>query len=216
MNKLIYADLLHDSLVKNANLPCLHIKRAGHYQSWTYTDFYKDLNRLCSILRKHGLKKGTNAIVVGENSPEWIIAFHGIILTGACSVPIDPNIPPSEIESIVTTTEAKIVFCSKVYLKLFRALKEKYSFIERIVLLDAFSEEKEPHFEKYLSHGNEDKDAFVSEFNPNDPMVIIFTSGTTGKAKGVVLSQKNYTVVSRYAVPRMQMNKEDTVCAVLP
>lgn len=216
MNKLIYAELLHASLIKNANRPCLHIKREGQYQSWTYSDLYKDLNRLCYLLRKHGLKKGTNAIIIGENSPEWIIAFHAIFLTGACSVPVDPNIPPSEIESIVSITEAKVVFCSKAYLPLFRVLKEKYSFIERIIILDTSSQEREPRFDRYLSHGNEDRDAFSLEFKPDDPIAIIFTSGTTGIPKGVVLAQKNYTVVSRYAIPRMRMNQEDTVCAVLP
>jgi long-chain acyl-CoA synthetase len=212
----VYTDILQNTLIKNSNRPCFHIKREGRYQSWTFSDFHKDLNKLCSVLKKHGLKKGTNAVVIGENSPEWVIAFHAIILTGACTIPVDPNIPPSEIESIISITEAKVVFCSKVYLNLFRALKEKYEFLERIVLLDPTSEEKEPRFEKYLAHGNEDKEAFYLQFQPDDPMVIIFTSGTTGKAKGVVLCQKNYSIVAKYGIPRMQMSHEDTVCAVLP
>src|SRR5690606_8895922 len=110
--------------------------------SWTYADFHRNLNRLCSVLKKHGLKKGHNAIVIGENSPEWVIAFHGIFLTGACAVPVDPNIPPSEIESILSITEAKIVFCSPVYLNLFRTLKQKYGFPDKIVLLANHSDEK--------------------------------------------------------------------------
>jgi long-chain acyl-CoA synthetase len=216
MNKLLYSDILQNSLIKYAAYPCLHIKRNGAYESWTYGEFHIDLNKLCSLLKRQGLRKGTNAVVIGENTPEWTIAYHAILLTGACTVPIDPNIPPSEIESILEATETKIVFCSKTYLNLFRSLKSKFSFLEKIILLDNDTSEKEPGFQQYLKNGNEDRDAFYVEFSPDDPMVIIFTSGTTGKAKGVVLCQKNYTVVSRCGIERLKKTSDDVVCAVLP
>ncbi|NLD99105.1 MAG: AMP-binding protein [Fibrobacter sp.] len=216
MNNLVYTDMLYKSLTTNANRPALHIKREGRYQSWTYSDFHRDLNRLCYLLKKQGVKKGVNALVIGENSPEWIIAYHGIILSGGCTVPVDPNIPPSEIESILSITEAKVVFCSPVYLSLFRMLKEKYHHLEKIILLDSKSDGKEPAFDQYIKSGNEEKEAFSHSFQPDDPMVIIFTSGTTGKAKGVVLTQKNFTAIGRYGIPRMKANAEDTMCAVLP
>ncbi|MBN1309231.1 MAG: AMP-binding protein [Chitinispirillaceae bacterium] len=216
MNEHVYIDLLAESVKKHESLPCLHIKRAGTYTSWTYGAFHRDLNRLASVLKKHGLRKGVNAIVIGENMPEWIIAYHAIILTGACTVPVDPNIPAVEIESILATTEAKIVFCSTVYLGLFRQLKGKYRFLEQIILLDPGSEEKEPRFDRFIAEGDGSIDAFSTRFGPDDPMVVIFTSGTTGKAKGAVLCQKNFTAVCRHAVPRMKVDSNDTVCAVLP
>lgn len=216
MNKQVYADLLHQSVLQNAHRPCLHIKRDGKYLSWSYADFHKDLNRLSSALKKSGLRKGFNAIVIGENSPEWIIAYNAIMLCGACTVPVDPGIPPSEIESILSVTEAKVVFCSRTFLNLFKTLKEKYSHLEKIVVLDNKPDGKEVIFEEYLKTGNDEKDAFGTVFNPDDPMIIIFTSGTTGKAKGVVLTQKNFTAISIHGIPRMRASAEDTMCAVLP
>jgi long-chain acyl-CoA synthetase len=216
MNEHVYVELLHQSVLKHAHLPCLHIKRNGKYLSWSYSDFHKDLNRLSSALKKLDLKKGTNAIVIGENSPEWIIAYNAIILTGACTVPVDPGIPPSEIESILSITEAKVVFCSKIFLNLFRTLKQKHQHLEKIVLLESESDDKEPAFEEFLRSGNEEKDAFLPVFSPDDPMVIIFTSGTTGKAKGVVLTQKNFTAIGVHGIPRMRAGVHDTMCAVLP
>lgn len=216
MNGNVYADLLAQSLKTHAALPCLHIKRSGAYVSWTYGKFHQDLNRLFSVLTKIGLKKGTTGIVIGENSPEWIIAYHAIMLTGACTVPIDPNIPASEIESIVTATKPRVVFCSGVYLNLFRKFKKIYGFIEKIVLLETATDQKEPLFNQFIADGNKSADAFAGPFDPEDPMVIIFTSGTTGKAKGVVLCQRNFTSVCLHAIPRMKIGKEDIVCAVLP
>jgi long-chain acyl-CoA synthetase len=216
MNKSVYADLLNDVIQKHSNKDCFHIKRNGRYATWKYCDFKNDLNSLTDQLKKHGLRKGTNGIVIGENSPEWVIAYHAILLTGACTVPVDPNIPPSEIESILSFTESKVVFCSRVYINLFRTLKDKYSFIEKIIVLEPDYTDKEPTYKKVVSQGNIHKDAFSVEFTPDDPMVIIFTSGTTGNAKGVVLCQKNFTAVTRYGIPRMKLSSVDTVCAVLP
>lgn len=216
MNEHVYVELLHQSVLKHAHRPCLHIKRDGKYLSWSYSDFHKDLNRLSSALKKLGFKKGTNAIVIGENSPEWIIAYNAIMLTSACTVPVDPGIPPSEIESILSITEAKVVFCSRIFLNLFRTLKQKYQHLEKIVLLESKPDVKEAAFEEFLKSGNEEKDAFLSVFDPDDPMVIIFTSGTTGKAKGVVLTQKNFTAISVHGIPRMRADSQDTMCAVLP
>lgn len=216
MNNQVYIDLLGEAVRTYASNQCLHIKRKGVYTSWTYHTFHEDLNRLSGLLKKHGLKRGVNAVVIGENSPEWVIAYHAIILTGACTVPVDPNIPPEEIESIVSTTQARVIFCSKVYLGLFRDLKKRLNCIDLIIILDIEGEEPESRFDQFISHGNREKDAFSTSFKPDDPMVIIFTSGTTGKAKGVVLTQKNFTSVCRHAVPRMKINSNDTVCAVLP
>lgn len=84
-------------------------------------------------------QKGGNAVVIGENSPEWIIAYHAILFSGTCTVPIDPNIPPSEIESIVTTTRARIVFCAKLFLPFFRSLQKKHACIKKLVVLEPSS-----------------------------------------------------------------------------
>jgi len=216
MNESVYISILDASTREHSSRDCLHVKRNNRYTTWTYGSFRQDCNRLCAVLKKHGIKQGVNAVVIGENSPEWIIAFHAIILAGGCTVPIDPNIPPDEIETIITTTKAKVVFCSGIFADLFKTLSAKHRCISKIVLLEQSTEGKVPVFNDYLQTPAALSDAFSTPFTPDDPMVIIFTSGTTGKAKGVVLTQKNFTTVCLQGIPRMQITKNDTVCAVLP
>jgi long-chain acyl-CoA synthetase len=216
MNPHLYTDLLHNACVKHSANDCLHIKRDGQYKTWTYGDFHRDLNKLSSVLIKYGLKKGTTAAVIGENTPEWVIAYHAILLTGACTVPIDPNIPAAETEAIITLMGVRVVFCSPAFVQFFGTLRKKVSSIEKIIVLSPDWAGEEPGFYRILSDGNPDHDGFCESFDPDDPMVIIFTSGTTGRPKGVVLCQKNYTTVGNHAIPRMELTSADTVLSVLP
>jgi long-chain acyl-CoA synthetase len=216
MNKHLYTDLLLQTCETHAGRECLHIKRDGQYKTWTYADFHRDLNKLCSVLKKQGLGKGMNAAVIGDNSPEWVISFHAILLTGACAVPIDPNIPATEIETILTATESTVVFCSPVFVPLFRSLAEHSAFRGAVIVLSPDWTGTEPNFYRFLGDGTHDFNGFSEPFTPDDPMVIIFTSGTTGKPKGVVLCQKNYTAVGNHAIARMELGPDDTVLSVLP
>jgi long-chain acyl-CoA synthetase len=216
MNKYCYVDLLGYACIEYARLPALHIKRQGRYETWTFAGFRRDCNRLSSVLGRHGLGKGQCAAVIGENSPEWVIAYHAILLTGACTVPIDPGIPAEEIETIVSVTGTEIVFCSPLYEGIFRSIGRKRASLKKIVSFGDKPAEDCERYRQFIDQGDERHDAFSGDFHPDDPMVIIFTSGTTGAPKGVVLAQRNFTPVANYAIPRMKLGAGDTVLAVLP
>jgi long-chain acyl-CoA synthetase len=216
MDQHVYADILCKSITDNATRPCMHIKRNGAYQTWTYADFHKDINRLVSALKKHGYSDGDTLVVTGDNTPEWVFAWHCGFLAGGRTVPIDPNLPAPEIREIVSQTRPKFVFCSKNFVKLFEEIKLESGFISDIIVDDVHFTEAEKTFARFISEGDPGADAFARQFKPEDTTVIIFTSGTTGKAKGVVLTQRNFTAISLSAIPRMKAGPGDTMMAVLP
>jgi long-chain acyl-CoA synthetase len=216
MNRHVYADLLQKSIKDNAGRPCMHIKRNGAYQTWTYADFHRDLNRLVSALKKHGFSDGDNLVVIGDNSPEWVIAWHCGFLAGGRTVPVDPNLPAPEIREIISQTRPKFVFCSKSFVSLMREIQSESGFISAIIVDDGQCSGAPITFAGFISKGDPDNNAFARQFNPDDGTVIIFTSGTTGKAKGVMLSQKNFTAISLSGIPRMKAGPDDTMLAVLP
>lgn len=218
MPKQLYNEFLRESVRKYFAKPCMHIKRQGKYQDWTYGDFQRDCNNLVSMLEKSGFAAGTHGIVIGENIPEWVIAYHAIILAGGCTVPIDPNLPGDEIHEIVRVTEPRVIFCSLNFLPFMQDMKGEFPCIRDIILLD---QQTAPDaaiktFSQCVALGSPETDAFQKSFSPDHPVAVLFTSGTTGKAKGAVLTMKNFSIIGPVGAQRMHLTAEHTMVAVLP
>ena len=210
-----YSALLRASLLRNAARPCFHFKRDTTWQTMTYEQFHRLLNRMTDALKKTGFGPGDNGVVIGENSPEWVIAYHAFFCAGGRTVPIDPHLPAAEIREIVRLTSARFIVCSKELFDLFLELRDECSFIKKMLVLYEPPGANERSLFAFCSSGA-DVDALARPFLPDDPTVIIFTSGTTGKAKGVALNQRNFIGTPLHAVPRMKVDAADTMLAVLP
>jgi long-chain acyl-CoA synthetase len=216
MNQHVYSELLLDSLQRYRDRDCFHIKRNGAYTSWTYGDVHRDLNRCSDALRKSGLKRGDRVAVIGENTPEWVLAYHAVIFAGGITVPIDPNIPAEEIAEILRVTESRAIFCSRTFVPTIREIQRTCPALKTVIVLEPETDAPDRSIYQFMNEGDPAHDIARQSFEPEDHMVIIFTSGTTGKAKGVILMQKNYTAAGRYAIPRMHLTPETTVLAILP
>ncbi len=194
----------------------MHIKRDNAYRTWTYADFHRDINKCVSAIKKTGLQSEGKCIVIGENTPEWVIAWHSGFISGGITVPVDPNLPAREIREIVFQTKPSIVFCSKPFVTLFSELSSEFNFQTIIVVLSQSYEGPKQTFSSFCAAGDEWDNAFDLKCSPEKIAVVIFTSGTTGKAKGVMLCQRNFTAISLFAIPRMKVGAGDTMLAVLP
>lgn len=211
-----YVGQLAQAIERFAKKPCLHIKRDGRYVQWSYEQFGIDTNRVAHALSGCGVTTKHTVVVIGPNCPEWVLAYHGAILAGGCAVPIDPNLPAEEIGEIVRITQARVIFCALPYFNLFRQLKREHSFITRIVVLDDTAPKGACSFCSFLGSAQKLPDYYCRPFAPSQPAAIVFTSGTTGKAKGAVLTQTNLSTVSLYGPRRMRLDHTDTMLAVLP
>ena len=216
MNPLLYTDILQHNLEQFRTRPCLHIKRNNQWLTWTYEDVRRDLNRLVSFLKQNGYSAGSHGMVIGENTPEWIISYHALFLAGGCTLPVDPNLPENEIREILRQTAPKVIFCSPGFYSFFESLRTKGELQCRILTLPSEEKPTNNDYAEALKQGNSNTDAFSLPFSPNDPLAILFTSGTTGKAKGAVLLQRNFVTASQSGIPRMKIKPEHVFAAVLP
>jgi long-chain acyl-CoA synthetase len=227
MNIAVYSDLVRDSLLRNRDKDCFHIKRRGEYLTYTYGDVHRILNGVVDALWQNGLREGDSGIVIGANGPEWVVAYHAYFLAGGRTVPVDPSLPIEEIREILRLTQATFIMCSEAFIPVFLDLKKEIPFIKKIIVLESDApgslsfNEREPggefsSFNEFCASGNAESDAFSRQFSPDDHIITIFTSGTTGKAKGVMLSQRNLTAAPVHGLPRMKVDGSDTMLAVLP
>lgn len=218
MGLRIYSDIVKRAIGNFGDKTAMIISRDGKYKCWSFNQFRDQINALSHALKKRGFSHESRGIVIGANTPEWVIAYHTIFFAGSCTVPVDPNLPVDELEEILSRSRAEVLFCDSQYLPLFEKLRKKYPHLKTVVKLTGTASVKSNSisFEDLLSEGDSSVSVFDRQFQPDDPMAILFTSGTTGQSKGVVLTQKNFCGPAEYGFDMMGVTSEDRVMAVLP
>ncbi|MDR0495775.1 MAG: AMP-binding protein [Treponema sp.] len=148
--------------------------------SLNYAESLKYIEALARWLHGKGVRRGDRVAVTGKNAPEWAIAYLGILFAGAVVVPIDYQLKLEEIELLVRTAEAKILFVDE----------EKHEHFVKSPggMTDVISLKKETGNYIYNLDGPQ---AEIEQAVETDLAAILFTSGTTGNPKGVMLSHQN-------------------------
>jgi long-chain acyl-CoA synthetase len=148
--------------------------------SLSYNESLKLIEAVAHWLYSKGIRKGDKIAVTGKNSPEWTIAYLGILFAGAVVVPIDYQLKNEEINLLIKTAGASILFVDE----------EKYDAYaaDRRDLKEVVSLKKGLGAYIYELDG---PDAQIEEAEEFDLAAILFTSGTTGNPKGVMLTHKN-------------------------
>jgi long-chain acyl-CoA synthetase len=148
--------------------------------SLNYTETLVIIEALARWLANEGIRRGDRVAVTGKNSPEWAIAYLGILFAGAVVVPIDYQLRTEEIDLLVTTSEAKILFVDE----------EKHGHYTRNPgkLSKVISLKK--GVGKYIYELDGPKSE-IEQAVEHDLAAILFTSGTMGNPKGVMLTHHN-------------------------
>ena len=170
-----------------------------------FTQWRDDVRHLGTALIARGLRE-ENIAIVGENSYGWCCAFFGVMAIGSVTVPVDKELPVEDIDGIISTTACKAVIYGKAAEEKIKELLEKGGLksAELLVSIEPESNikpelagekklisiaELEAEGEKLYKGG--DNSYYDYKIDVNRLASIVFTSGTTGKGKGVMLSQAN-------------------------
>lgn len=187
--------------------------------SYTYRQMGGDVKKIAALLKSMGVKRGDKVALLGNNMPNWGLAFFSISWAGATVVPILPDFHTNEIKSIIEHSEAKVMFVSEgLYKNLDDEITRK---LEQLILIENFavipegaSEKELPNLKTSLS------DISVLEIpekvDEEDLASIIYTSGTTGNSKGVMLTHKNLMWTTEKSFTLQDISAEDRFISVLP
>lgn len=181
-------------------------------KSVTYKELNQQVDRFASGLFAQGIGKGDGVALLLGNSPEFVIAYYGILRLGASVVPINPLFTPAEISYILDNSQAKAVIAHVSLEPKILAVKEQLKNLELVIYTDGKDQECTwEHLMETSDHIFENP--FIHE---DDIAVILYTSGTTGKPKGVLLSHRNLTSNADSLSKLIELHEEDRVVAVLP
>ncbi|MGD9489159.1 MAG: AMP-binding protein [Calditrichaceae bacterium] len=167
----------------------------------TYAEFAHKVEQLKLYLTKIGLKKNDKIVILGNSTPNWAIAFMAVTTLGCVAVPVMDEFPEADIQNILKHSEATGIFISEY---LFQSMDIPSITKMKVVLsLSDFMPlpDKEEHKniwehiqnlpKKIIKSLEKDPDYKKAEIHENDLAEILYTSGTTGQSKGVMLTHKN-------------------------
>ncbi len=178
----------------------------GTKRSWSYSGVLAEVKRLSSWLAANGVRHGDRIAVSGKNSPEWAVVYLAALYSGAIICPLDYALHLEEIENLLERSEPKFFFVDD----------EKYShFSQKKCPFGVYSlspKEKE----KYVLNLPRLEGGDVQKPLSEETAAILFTSGTTGIPKGVMLSHKNIVSDTYIAQSHMRLYETDVFYALLP
>jgi len=205
-------------------------KIAYHFkgQDTSYAEFDQSIARFASALRELGVEKGDHVAFLLGNTPHFLISLYATMRLGATAIPINPIYTPDEISYILKDSDAKAVVALDLLLPLIEKADGAFPSIRTYIICETSTD---THGKiNTLPEGVRGKvKAFTSlvasslpevlaleEIDPHDSAVILYTSGTTGRPKGAMLTHENLFSNARDTADYLGFTTTDKILATLP
>lgn len=193
MKTAIEASIEKNSEGRNAFM----YRKGGEIVEVSYSDFYRDTKEIGTALVDLGFGKDDKIACIGPNCYEWITVFLAVLNGESVFVPVDKELPIEEIAFVINNSDTEVLFYASVYDERIKANKELFKNVKYFVNFDAKEDDGEYLSYKRLKERGakllDENDTRYTSMTPAEYelKMIVFTSGTTGTAKGVMLSLHN-------------------------
>lgn len=217
-----FAQLLNQISREYANKDAI-LYRSGkqrEFTRWSFSKYGEECRRVARGLLAAGLTKGDRVILWAENRPEWMSVWMGTVIAGIYIVPVDFLATEQECINIIKITKAKAFFYSGRKKDFAAGLSSNGISMSVKVCISPESENapvgQETEYDHFGKNANDAVLPPIDSISPNHPCSIVFTSGTTGFAKGVTLSHKNIIANASAAIRILNPKSDDVFMDVLP
>ncbi len=204
-------ETFHISAVTYAERPCW-TDPAKKGVKLTYAQAEEKIYSVSSWLRERGVTKNSHIAITGKNSPQWAVAFFSVQYAGSVSVPLDNTLHPAELENIISFGDISMVFGDKERLD---SLSEEVR--QKLTLVCLEENDSYPYIMDLKGPENlrcpSQKSAYTQS---EDLAVMLFTSGTMGNPKGVMLTNENLISCAYLSQGLMNIHPEDVFYIILP
>ena len=186
---------------------------------YTYEEGRSYVRELATEFISMGMRD-TNVAIIGEASPEWVFSYFALMSIGAVTVPIDKDLPVDDMASILNTAACPFVVFSSLIAEKIKSVKELVPSLSGFVEMGDSTEDFATNLDTVRAEGkakydNGDRSYYDYEIDPKKLASIVFTSGTTGKGKGVMLTTENICMDMQQGMYNFNIT-ERTMCVLPP
>lgn len=186
----------------------------------TYAEFSHKAHALAAGLTAMELA-GKRIAVIGETSPEWVATYLAVTASGGVIIPMDKELAIGEIEGLLASVDAEAIVYSASFNQKMMSVMEEHPTLRIFVPMepaDGYTAEKTVPFAEILKMGEKslEEGYLLPDRDPEALAVMLFTSGTTGSSKCVMLSEKNICACVNAACNTVNFNENDVTVSVLP
>lgn len=197
---------IQETATRYPDKTAVQMKVDNAYRKYAYRDLVKGVASAARSLSEQGIGKGDRVALLSENRPEWIFAYLSTVSLGAVIVPLDAQLTEREVALLLANSEAKAVFVSA-------ACRPKLPRNHSLMIFSFDPGEGLSFHEMLTAHPDAEIPPAPS---PGDMAALLYTSGTTGDPKGVMLSNGNLASNAASVVQLDILNPEDNLLCILP
>ncbi len=209
----LVSDLLLEAAIKQPHKDAVIHKK----ETFDYTTLANTANAIASGLNTIGLNKGDRVGIYLPKQPETVISFFATNLAGGIFVPINPMLKQKQVKHILSDCNVRVLITSKErYKSLENALKDCHDLNTVVLTSDEAPHSITQHTITWKQLASDANNLKPTARIDTDAAAILYTSGSTGNPKGVVVSNKNIVAGAQSVASYLNNTKDDRLLAVLP
>jgi long-chain acyl-CoA synthetase len=203
-----FYELLQSTITRFGSRPAVLVQRRETLESYTYEQLSGMAERVATFLKQQGVGPRDRCAILADNDAHWVATYIGILRLGAVAVPLDTAYKAKQVAALLKDSGARHIFTSPKYLETVRDGVAQSGLAVSVHLL---------HGEGAFDFAQAPIESLPPcPARPEDPAVMLYTSGTTGDPKGVVLTHGNLLAESEAVFDRVQVSEHDSILGVLP
>jgi long-chain acyl-CoA synthetase len=194
------SQMLEEAAQEHGPRLALKMRRGLRLEKYTYQDLWRHAQCTAGFLQNRGMEKGERVLLWAPNSPSWVIAYLGVLIGGGVVVPLDVQSTPNFVANVVAQTEPILALLSTSIPEAARPLSVSTIHLENLPYLFTHGQVvfQQPHIQG------------------QDLAEIMYTSGTTGEPKGVMLTHRNLVYNVETGRQMIPVNPESKALSLLP
>jgi len=189
---------------------------------YTYTDFYRRVNRLANVLQGLGVKPGDRVATFAWNSYRHLELYYAVPCMGAVLHTLNIRLIPSQLAYIINHAEDKLIFVDASLLPLLERVKDEIGAVENVVIMNDTGQpvqtalEPTADYEALMADASEQFD--FPPLDENDAAMMCYTSGTTGDPKGAVYSHRAIYLhsIAETMADTLALSERDVIMPIVP